>query len=88
MKDKITDKKIRDQLAIIAAAKTSHDDDIATVTRKVVADYIEAKKIIQGEASVRKVAKKTAKAAQEKKNGKSKKQKKASQKIDQKAAGE
>lgn len=85
MTEKTIDKKTLGQLAMMAAAKTSLDDDIASVSKKVAADYIEAKKTIRDyEASARKAAK----APKEEKKSKGKKQKKASLKADKKAASE
>lgn len=82
------DKKTVETLALLIASKTGIDDNFALVARKVIADYVGAKKIIQ---EYNESASRAAKKPKEKKadDGKrSKEAKKAARKNAKQAAGE
>lgn len=84
------DKKTVESLALLIASKTGPDDNFALVARKVIADYIDAKKIIQeyNESAAR--AAKKPKLLKEKNadDKKRKEAKKAAKKNAKKAVGE
>ncbi len=91
--DNTIDKKTVEPLALLIASKTGLDDNFALVARKVIADYVGAKRIIHeyNETAARANKKKT-KSPKERKGdgGKSRKKDglKAGKKAADKAVGE
>lgn len=85
--DNTIDKKTVEALALLIASKTGIDDNFALVARKVIADYVGAKRIIHeyNETAVR-ATQKSAKQPKEKKADDGKKSKKAALKANKKAA--
>lgn len=85
--DDTIDKKTAESLALLIASKTGIDDNFALVARKVIADYVGAKKIIHeyNETAVR-AAKKKTKSPKEKKGDRGKNRKKDGLKASKNAA--
>jgi hypothetical protein len=67
MSKKITDSDTIEKLAVIATSKTSPEENIAEVTRKVIADYFGAKEAIKQYNNILKSQKAAAKLAHSKK---------------------
>lgn len=79
--EKPIDKKVVDTLALVIASKTGNDDNYALVARKVIDDYVGAKKIVlQYIESTERAAKKRTKDEKEKKAA-DKRLKKSSEKV-------
>jgi prophage tail gpP-like protein len=76
--DKPIDKKTVDTLAMLIASKTGLDDNFALVARKVIDDYVSAKKII---TQYNEAAERAAKEQQKEKKTKRKQTKKDASKA-------
>ncbi len=91
--DNTIDKKTVESLAPLIASKTGIDDNFALVARKVIADYVGAKKIIhEYNETAERAAKKKVKSPKEKKTAGGKNRQKdgltAGKKMAKKVVGE